>query len=58
MISDSQISELLAHLPLLKFHVGTEVIEVIPKNYLYLGPGGKALLGVKSKKEGSDIELG
>ena len=58
LISDSKISELLTNLPVLKFHIGTEIIEVTPKNYLYLGPGGKAMLGIKSKKEGSVIELG
>ena len=58
MISDSKISELLINLPVLKFHIGTEIIEITPKNYLYVGPGKKAMLGVKSKKEGSDIELG
>ena len=45
-------------MPVLKFHVGAEIVEVTPKNYLYIGPRDKALLGIKSKKEGSDIELG
>ncbi|KAM3134040.1 hypothetical protein pb186bvf_013882 [Paramecium bursaria] len=58
LISDSQINELLINLPVLKFHVGAEIVEVTPKNYLYIGPRDKALLGIKSKKEGSDIELG